>query len=85
MCSGVFTVTEPTSTQFPVHGNVELLGGEIYVTLSLAHRLRNSSLGLTVLEARLDPTDLNGTFESINLFIDIVEVSQGTFAYTTCK
>ena len=84
LCSGVFTVTKPTFMQFPAHGNVELLAGKIYVTLSLVHKLRND-LGLTMLEARLDPTNLSGTFEAFNLFIDSVEISQGTFAYTTCQ
>lgn len=85
LCSGVFTVTKPTFTQFPVHGNLELLAGKIYVTLSLAHKLRNNVLGLTMLEARLDPTNLSGTFEAINLFIDSVELSQGTLVNTTCQ
>ena len=85
LCSGIMSVTEPISAKFPVHGNVEIISGEIYVTLSLAHRLRNNTLGSTILEAKLNPTNFNGPFEAINLFVDDVEISEGAFSYTNCK
>jgi hypothetical protein len=84
LCSGVFTVTDPISKQFPVYGNAELVGGEICVTFSLAG-IRNDVIGIDMIKARLDPTNLNGTFESIGVYSDAVELSEGTLTYTTCQ
>jgi hypothetical protein len=84
LCSGVFTVTDPISKQFPAYGNAELVGGEIYVTLSLAG-IRNDVIGIDMIKAKLVPTNLNGTFEHIGVYPDAVELSEGTLTYTTCQ
>lgn len=84
LCSGVFTVTDPPIMQFPAYGNAEFVGGEIYVTLSLAG-IRNGVIGIDMMKARLDHTDLNGTFEWIGVYFDAVEISEGTLTYTTCQ
>jgi len=84
LCSGVFTVTDPIFKQFPAYGNVEFLAGKIYVTLSLAG-IRNDVIGIDMIKAILEPTNLNGTFESIGVYSDAVELSEGTLTYTTCQ
>jgi hypothetical protein len=84
LCSGVFTVTYPIFMQFPTYGNAEIVGGEIYVTLSTAG-IRNGVIGIDMSKARLDPTTLNGTSESIGVYFDAVELSEGTLTHTTCQ
>lgn len=84
LCSGVITVTNPILMGFPAYGNAEIVGGEVYITLSLAG-IRNGVIGIDMLKARLDPTTLNGTFEHIGVYFDAVELSEGTLTYTTCQ
>ncbi len=84
LCSGVMTVTNPALGGFPAYGNAEIVGGEVYITLSLAG-IRNGVIGIDMLKARLDPTTLNGTFEYIGVYFDAVEISEGTLTYTTCQ
>ena len=84
LCSGVFTVTDPIFKQFPAYGNTELVGIEIYVTLSLAGT-RNNVIGIDIIKARLAPTNLNGTFETTGVYPDAVEHSEGTLTYTACE
>ncbi|MBI4775832.1 MAG: hypothetical protein HY788_16950 [Deltaproteobacteria bacterium] len=82
-CSGVITVTNPTFMQFPAYGNAELLAGKIYITLSLAG-IRNGVIGIDMIKATLNP-DLSGTFESIGVYADAVELSEGGLTSTTCQ
>jgi hypothetical protein len=90
LCSGMSTVTYPVIMQFPVYGNAELVGGEIYLTLSLAG-IRNGVIGIDMQKAILDPTTLNGTFEYIGVYSSgvgesaAVEISEGTLTRTTCQ
>jgi hypothetical protein len=84
LCSGVFTVTDPIFKQFPAYGNVEFVAGKFYMTLSLAG-IRDDIIGIDMIKARLEPTNLDGTFESIGVYSDAVELSEGTFTYTTCQ
>ena len=83
LCSGVTTVL-PSLMQFPVHGNVEFLKGEIYMTLSLAG-IRNGVMGIDMMKAKVSPPNLNGTFESVGVYVDAVEHSEGTFTFTVCQ
>ena len=69
--------------QFPTFGNVEILDGKIYMTLSLAG-IRNDTIGNDMIKAKLDPVNLNGTFESIGVYIDAVELSEGTLTRIAC-
>jgi len=84
LLSGVSTLTYPILMQFPVFGNAEIVGGEIIVTTILAG-IRNGVIGIDMGKARLDPTTLNGTFESIGVYFDAVELSEGTLMHTTCQ
>ena len=84
LCSGVTTVTDPISMQFPAYGNVEFLAGKYYMTLSIAG-IRNDVMGIDMIKARLEPTNLNGTFESFGVYFDAIELSEGTLTYTTCQ
>jgi len=81
-CSGVVTLVNPISMQFPTYGNIELLQGKIYITLSFAG-IRDGVIGADTVKAVLGP-DLNGTFESIGVYADAVEISEGTVTSTTC-
>mgnify|MGYP001820676540 CR=1 FL=1 len=83
LCSGVLSVTDPIVMQFPAFGNVEILDGKIYMTLSLAGT-RNDTIGNDMIKATLDPVNLNGTFESIGVYIDAVELSEGTLTHIAC-
>jgi len=90
LVSGMSTVTYPVTMQFPVYGNVELVGGNMYLTLTLAG-IRNGVIGIDMQKAQLDPITLNGTFEQIGVYSGAVvgsavtEISGGTFTHTTCQ
>ena len=84
LCSGLITVTDPIFMQFPAYGNAEVVGGEIYMTLSLAG-IRNDVMGIDMMKARLNPINLSGPFEYIGVYVDDVEHSVGTVTYTACQ
>jgi len=84
LCSGVVTVVDPISFQGSTYGNIEYLAGEFHMTLSAAG-IRNGVIGIDMMKARLDPTSLDGTFESIGVYFDAVEISSGTLTYTDCQ
>jgi len=84
LCSGVSTVTDPIFLQFPVYGNAEVVGGEIFLTISSAG-MRNDVMGIDMSKVRLNATTLNGRFESIGVYVDAVEHSVGIATYTACQ
>ncbi len=84
LCSGVFTVTKPGSMQFPTYGNAEIVGGQIYITLSSAG-IRNGVIGNDMQKAILDPATLNGTVQLVGVYFDAVEIGNGTLTYATCQ
>jgi len=83
LCSGKVTVTSPLSLIVPVFGNAEIVDGKIVLTITVPGR-RNGNLGSEILYASLNPSNYSGTFESIGIFSDKIEVSQGTVTLTTC-
>ena len=98
LCSGLFTITGPPgpyqNMQFPAYGNLEIVGGEIYLTLSLAG-VRDEIIGIDMMKAILNPDNLNGTFEWIGVYSvseevpshddAVVELSDGELWSTTCE
>jgi hypothetical protein len=91
LCSGFFTVTSEGGIIFPAYGNLEIVGEDVYLTLSLAG-VRNGVIGIDMIKATLD-SDLDGSFESIGVYsVDgntgssaVVELSSGTLTSTTCE
>ena len=83
LCSGLFTVTGEGI--FPAYGNLEIVGDDIYLTLSLAG-VRDGEIGIDKMKAILD-SDLVGTFESFGVYSNsdapVVELSSGTL--TPCE
>lgn len=82
LCSGKATVNTPVSLVVPVFGNAEVVDGKIVVTLTVPGR-RDGNLGSEILTISLD-SKFNGTFESIGIYSDATEVSEGTVTRTTC-
>ena len=83
LTSGVASVTTPIVVQVPVHGNVEIIGGEIVSTLT-APGSRNGVIGNDMQKIKLNSSTLNGSFESIGVYSDAVEISNGTLTHTPC-
>ena len=83
LCSGIMYV-DGYEMQLPAYGNAEIIGGEIYLTLSLAG-VRNGVIGIDMQKAILDIATLDGTFEYIGVYYDAVEISSGTLTYTMNK
>lgn len=88
LCSGLMTVTESENNsifgQFPAYGNAEIVGEEIYITLSVAG-IRDEVMGINMFKIILNPTTLSGTGEDFGVFIDAVEFSEFTLTHTTCQ
>lgn len=84
LMSGVATVTSPIQKKFPVFGNAEMVDGEIIMTISLAG-IRNGVIGNDMKKVRFNPSTLNGPFESIGVYYDAVEISEGDFWHTGCQ
>jgi hypothetical protein len=83
LCSGKVTVTTPISLIVPVFGNAEIFDGKIVLTITVPGR-RNGNLGSEIAYISLDPSNYSGTIESIGIFSDKIEVSQGMVTLTTC-
>ena len=64
-------------------GNAEIVDGKIVVTITIPGR-RNGNLGSEIAYISLDPSNYSGTTESIGIFSDKIEVSEGTVSLTTC-
>lgn len=82
LCSGKATVKSPVTLTIPVFGNAEIVDGKIVITLTVPGR-RNGNLGSEIVYILLT-SGFNGTLESIGIYSDKIEVSQGTVTYTTC-
>ena len=83
LCSGVTSAGDPVVYQTPIHGNVEVVGGEIQLNLILAG-IRNGAMGIQMVKGRLNPSTLSGTSESTGVYADKVESATGTFSFTSC-
>lgn len=84
LCSGYFTVKVPINKQFPAYGNIEIVGESIYLTITFTGQ-RNENIGIDMIKAILDSNMSNGTFKSIGVYVDAVELSEGTLTSTTCQ
>ena len=84
LCSGIITVTDPFYLQIPTHGNMELIGNEIRISLSFPG-IRNGHLGIGMHSIKLDPNTLNGTAECIGVYFDAVELDESILTYTACE
>ena len=61
----------------------EIMDGKIVITLTVPGR-RNGNLGSEIAYISLNPSNFSGTMESIGIFSDKIEVSEGTITLTTC-
>lgn len=88
LCSGVANVTDYGS--FPAYGNAEIVGGELYLTLSLAGQ-RDGIIGNDMYKFVLNPSSLNGTFTGFGVYslggtpTAVVELTdEGTLTKVSC-
>jgi hypothetical protein len=88
LCSGIANVTDYGS--FPAYGNAEVVGGELYLTLSLAGQ-RDGIIGNDMIKFILNPSSLKGTFTGFGVYsLDgtsdaVVELTHdGTLTKVSC-
>ena len=87
-CSGILTVTEPILLQFTTFGNLEILNGEIRVTLTNQGKRFDDqghyTVGIDMSTISLDPNTLNGSMEGFGIYSEESELSKGTVTFTSC-
>jgi len=68
LVSGVIEKTTPPPTEFvPVHGNVEILQGQVHLTISFVS-MSDVYVGTEMLRAVLEPGRLTGPFKGVGIY-----------------
>jgi len=81
--SGVVSLSKPAGYQFPAYGNLELVGSDWVLTLTIPGS-RDGKLGIDNYKATLD-WSLNGISEWIGVYQGATEYGTGTIALTACE
>ncbi|MBW1695026.1 MAG: hypothetical protein JRJ41_12975 [Deltaproteobacteria bacterium] len=83
VCSGILSVPD-FDMEFPAYGNAEIIGEEIYLTLSFAG-VRDGEIGIDMEKAILDIDTFDGVSEGIGVYHSaITELSEGTLTSIPC-